>query len=313
MNLYLNTSTKRSYSVNNLNDHFNKQDKISNKKAFSEGVCRIYNTAEDSKIKSDPNFRTTMDKRIDNALPYDDITIKHDDIAMEKKGSLSIGGIIKSIRSIITKPFRLFSAFSTKVENKALPTDNPIEIQKKAVNNLTRLIDSTLNNEPFFEKNGIFRISPSPTSNQSLQKALESNNEEQLTTLQIENNSHDAVATNIKENLGLALSDAEKKNFHDMVVAYDLTEADNKKEFLPKTSELPLPLQKLMPLLAKTANHAEENRMDATNLAIVIMPRIQPERAVNHAIPIAEIMKNEKTKIAAYKSFLSDLIMDYGK
>ncbi|QKJ02815.1 RhoGAP domain-containing protein [Yersinia mollaretii] len=255
-----------------------------------------------------------MDKRIDNALFDDDITIKHDDVAMEKKGSFSIGGIIKSIKSItsftsfITKSFRLFSAFSTNIENKAPPTDNKIEIQEKAVSNLTRLIDCTLNNESFLAKNGIFRIPPSPASNQSIQKALESNNEEQLTTLQIENDFHDAVATNIKDNLELALSDADKENLHEMVVAYDLTEADNKKEFLPKTSELPLPLQKLIPLLAKTTSNAK-NQMDAINLAKIIAPRIQPESVLNHIISIAKVMENEKY----YTSFLSDLINDYGK
>ncbi|WP_145577672.1 RhoGAP domain-containing protein [Yersinia mollaretii] len=315
MNLYLNNNSKHYYSVNNLNDHCKKQEKISLKTALLEGggICRIHNTAKNREIESVPDFRTTMDKRIDNALFDDDITIKHDDIAMEKKGSSFFSGMITSIKSYVMNKLSLFSGCSTKIENKAPPTDNKIEIQKKAVNNLTRLINHALGDKSFFATEGIFRLSSTSTINNSIQEALSSNNDEQIIVSLKEIDSPTAVAAKIKEHLGLALSDTHKESLHEMCVVYDLAATNDKKDYLPKISELPLPLQQLMPLLAKTANNAEKNRMDATNLALVIMPRMQPEIAVNHAIPITEIMENEKTKIAAYKSFLSDLIKDYGK
>ncbi|CNK33195.1 RhoGAP domain [Yersinia mollaretii] len=274
---------KDSYSIKDLDKHYNKNALLGK---FSE----IKNTADTIRTHSDC---TVIDLKSSN------ISTNH--IAMEKK---NLASLIKSIGPI--RSFIKWITSYTKVENKVPKNEN-------ALGNLTRLIHCTLSNELFFAKEGIFRESSTPAAKDRVQEALNSNNDEQITALLEEPETLNAVAAKIKENLGLALSDADKNNFHEMVVFYDLAARNDKKEYLPKISELPSPLQQLMPLLAKTADNAKENRMDATNLAIVIMPRIQPERAVNHAIPLAELMNNELVKTEAYKSFLSDLINDYDK
>lgn len=274
---------KDSYSIKDLDKHYNKNS-LSGK--FSE-IKNITDT-----IRTHSNCAVIDLKSCNTST--NNITMGRKILASIIKSIGQIRYFIKSITSY------------AKVENKVPKNEN-------ALGNLTRLIHYALDDNSFFATEGIFRLSSTSTINNSIQEALSSNNDEQITVSLKEIDAPTAVAAKIKENLELALSDTHKDSLHEMCVVYDLAATNDKKDYLPKISELPLPLQQLIPLLAKTANYAEKNRMDATNLALVIMPRIQPERAVNHAIPITEIMENEKTKIAAYKSFLSDLIKDYAK
>ncbi|WP_145520424.1 RhoGAP domain-containing protein [Yersinia mollaretii] len=269
---------KDSYSIKDLDKHYNKN-------ALSGKFSEIKNTADTIRTHSDC---TVIDLKSSN--------ISTNNIATEKK---NLASLIKSIAPI-SYIINLLTSY-TKVENKVPKNENPL-------GNLIQLVNYALGDKSFFATKGIFRLSSTPTINNSIQKALSSNNDEQITASLKEIDAPTAVAAKIKENLELALSDDQKMSLYQTAILLDKGECS-----LPAFDTLEEPLKQLIPLLAKVANNHENNKMNVKNLAMVFTPRLLPDSEINDGSPLFPAPLTIKDKVKVYEKLMNGLIDQYNQ
>ncbi|CNF39985.1 RhoGAP domain-containing protein [Yersinia kristensenii] len=213
-----------------------------------------------------------------------------------------LGAVIKALR--VVTPSSIKTIMGSKTSEEVIKTvfkdiaekcdyvDNLIEI-KEAKNNLNNLINHVKGNVSILGMEGIFRISSVGNKRIDIHNALNSNGAQEMSNLLNEINDPAAFSSEIKKQFGLVLSNTDKNNLSELAVCY----AKDKK--LPKISELPSPLQKLMPLLAEVVSHERSNKMNAKNLATIIAPNITARN---------EDCQYEMHKIPIYTQFLTALI-----
>ncbi|WP_019211450.1 Rho GTPase-activating protein [Yersinia massiliensis] len=171
------------------------------------------------------------------------------------------------------------SSFFSKLLSKLIITiGHSAKRQKNAMSNLERSIDYFNNNKSFLTQEGIFRKSNRLSEEKKVTQALSINDDnKRMEAFEGIHNPH-IFCSVIKKNLRMALSLTDKITMNKLAEEFNKNKSDIKT--LPIMSELPVPIQKILPLLSNVVDHQKSNKMTALNLATTITPNIMPKLVV---------------------------------
>jgi hypothetical protein len=168
------------------------------------------------------------------------------------------------------------SNFFSKLLSKLIITiGHSAKKQNNAMSNLERSIDYFNSSESFLTQEGIFRKAGLLKDEKELTQALSiSDDNKMMNAIENINRPH-ALCSVIKKNLRMALSLTDKITLNKLAEEFNKNKSDIKT--LPIISELPVPIQKILPLLSNVVSQQNSNKMTASNLAFAIAPNIMPE------------------------------------